>query len=108
MFREFISYRRDDTEREAADVYETLNARFPGEVYLDQGELADGDDFEQEIFSALKSARVVIIVIGPLWATIKDGSGKPRIQNSKDVLRREVETALEDRSKTVIPVLVKE
>jgi hypothetical protein len=50
----------------------------------------------------------VLVVIGPQWLTIADKTGQPRIQKRTDLVRAEIELALETDSTQVIPILVDE
>jgi hypothetical protein len=45
-------------------------------------------------------------VIGPQWADIRDASGKRRLEDPKDFVRREVAAGLQRKDVRVIPVLV--
>ena len=104
--RVFISYRRQDSAAYAGRVYDAMVDRF-GErnVFMDL-DLAPGVDFVERITKAVSACQVLIEVIGPTWATVKDDEGKIRIADPEDFVRLELEIALKRPEVTVIPVLV--
>jgi hypothetical protein len=55
---------------------------------------------------AVGACHVLIVVMGPRWATIEDEDGGVRIAEPGDFVRLEVGTALRRSDVTVIPVLV--
>lgn len=102
----FISYRRDDTEYVASWIRERLERYFGKErVFEDVYSIEPGSDFVREITSAVTSCVVLIAVIGDQWLTISDSDGRRRLDDPKDWVRIEIETALE-RNIHVVPVLV--
>jgi hypothetical protein len=102
----FISYRREDTSGHAGRLYDAMAARF-GEpnVFVDV-DLDPGVDFVHRIREAIGACRVLLVVMGPRWATLPDEAGDPRLADAEDFVRLEVETALNRPDLTVIPVLV--
>ena len=102
----FISYRREDTAGHAGRLYDTMAARFgQPNVFVDV-DLAPGVDFVQRISEAVGECRVLLVIIGPRWASLTDDEGATRIADPDDFVRLEVETALRRAEVTVIPVLV--
>ncbi|MCD6015417.1 MAG: hypothetical protein K0R41_45 [Geminicoccaceae bacterium] len=102
----FISYRREDTAGHAGRLYDTMAARFgQPNVFVDV-DLAPGIDFVQRISEAVGECRVLLVIIGPRWASLTDDEGAIRIADPDDFVRLEVETALRRAEVTVIPVLV--
>jgi hypothetical protein len=103
----FISYRREETAGHAGRLYDAVAARF-GErnVFMDV-DMAPGVDFVDRITEAVADCDVLLVVIGPEWATLPDDRGRPRLSNPEDYVRLEVETALRTPDITVIPVLVR-
>jgi TIR domain len=102
----FISYRREDTAGHAGRLYDTMAARFgQPNVFVDV-DLAPGIDFVQRISEAVGECRVLLVIIGPRWASLTDDEGATRIADPDDFVRLEVETALRRAEVTVIPVLV--
>jgi TIR domain len=101
----FITYRREETAAHAGRLHDAMAARFgEGNVFMDV-DMAPGVDFVERITEAVASCHVLIVVMGPGWATIRDAQG-PRIANPEDLVRLEVETALRRPDVTPIPVLV--
>jgi hypothetical protein len=103
--RVFLSYRRDDTAGYAGRLYDRLNARFTGRIFMDVVGLEPGMDFVSEIERAVGSCQVLIALIGKQWLSVADSAGRRRLDRSDDFVRLEIATALRRRI-CVIPVLV--
>lgn len=102
----FISYRREDSAGQAGRLYDRLSARFGrNRVFMDVDSIGAGKDFTQEIERAIGSSKAFVVIIGRDWLTVSDGR-QPRLNDPRDFVRMEVETAL-NRPVTVIPVLVR-
>jgi hypothetical protein len=102
----FISYRRDDTSGHAGRLYDAVAERLgQGNVFMDV-ELKPGVDFVDRITEVVGECRVVLVVIGPAWASPASGEGEGRIADPDDFVRLEVRTALLRSDVSVIPVLV--
>lgn len=106
----FISYRQSDTQSEASRLKENFAEVF-GErnVFFDIETLEPGLNFAEAIEKTIRQSHVVLVLIGPTWAEVKDANGKLRLFNEDDWVRREVAMALSlnGRGTTVIPILVK-
>jgi hypothetical protein len=76
-------------------------------VFMDV-DLAPGVDFVERITEVVSACQVLIVVMGPNWATVEDEDGDVRIADPDDFVRLEVETALRRPEVTPIPVLVSE
>ena len=101
----FVSYRREDSEHLAGRLYDRLADRFgEGQVFMDVDTIELGVDFGEEIVRAVARCKVLLAVIGPGWLTAADERGPRRLDNPKDFVRLEIETAL-DRGVRVIPIL---
>src|SRR3954454_14704147 len=101
----FISYRRQETAAYAGRLYDAVMPRFgEGNVFMDV-DLEPGIDFVERITAAVGACHVLIVVMGPGWATLEDEDGV-RIAEPGDFVRLEVATALRRSDVTVIPVLV--
>jgi len=103
----FISYRREDS----ADVTGRINDHFYrafGEerIFTDVDNIPLGVDFREHIDREVSHCEVLIAVIGPQWATIKNEHGERRLEDPADFVRLEIESALK-RDIPVIPVLVR-
>lgn len=102
----FISYRREETSWAAGWLFDRLSERFgAGQVFMDVDSIDLGGDFVEGITSAVISCDVLLPLIGERWATITDEFGQRRLNNPKDFVRLEIETALA-RNIRVIPILV--
>jgi YVTN family beta-propeller protein len=102
----FICYRREETAAHAGRLYDALVAQF-GEpnVFMDI-ELEPGIDFVDRITEVVGSCHVLLVILGPKWATLSDGADHARIADEEDFVRLEVETALRRSDVRVIPLLV--
>ena len=103
----FISYRRrGDSAGFAARLTDRLVGHFgAGRCFRDIEDIESGTDFVQAIEDAVGSCEVMIVVIGTDWLTLKDGSGRRRLDNPEDFVRLEVAAGLR-RGIRVVPVLV--
>jgi TIR domain len=104
--RVFISYRRQDSAAYAGRLYDAMVSRF-GErnVFMDL-DLPPGVDFVERITEAVSTCQVLIEIIGPTWATVRNEAGEVRIADPEDYVRLELGIALRRPDVTVIPVLV--
>jgi hypothetical protein len=102
----FISYRRDDAGGWAGRMEDDLADRFGSDRVFRDIKIPAGVDYEQHIEQVLDACHVVVVVIGPEWATLKDDDGMLRLKQADDLLRREIERALARADVEVIPVLV--
>jgi TIR domain len=104
--RVFITYRREETAAHAGRLYDAMVARFgEANVFMDV-DMAPGVDFVERITEAVAACHVLIVVMGPKWATVEDERGTARLADPEDFVRLEVETALRRPDVTPIPVLV--
>jgi CHAT domain-containing protein/TIR domain-containing protein len=104
--RILINYRRDDGAAYAGRIYDTLMAQAPERpVFMDIDTIGVGVDFRSAIEQALDASDVVIAIIGRQWLASVDHEGRRRLENPNDLVRMELEAALE-RDIRVIPVLV--
>lgn len=103
----FIGYRRDDTADVSGRVFDRLHAAFgAGQVFKDVDNLPIGSDFGEHILTILPRCRVFLAMIGPGWSSVEDEGGARRLENAKDWVRIELETALATPGLQVVPVLV--
>jgi TIR domain len=104
--RIFINYRRQDTAPAAAHLHASLARRFGAQkVFRDLVTIEPGQDFSAVIDQAIGATSVFIALIGRRWLTLKGRDGKRRLDDPKDLLRLEIESALR-LGTPVIPVLV--
>jgi uracil-DNA glycosylase len=106
MSRIFINYRRQDTEGYVGRLYDHLIQHFEQQdIFMDVDSIPPGADFVQVLEEAVAGCDVLIAVIGPQWATIKDDTGERRLNQWNDFVRIEIASALK-QNKLVIPLLV--
>lgn len=107
MPRLFLSYRRADTIAITGRIHDRLEAIFGEDnVFKDVDDIPLGVDFRTIIENEIARCDVVLVIIGPLWASITHADGLKRLEDKRDVVRIEVESALKAAHVTVIPVLV--
>jgi glycerophosphoryl diester phosphodiesterase len=105
--RVFISYRRQETAWPARQLHDVLAAELGADrIFKDVDDIEPGDDFVEQIQSAVGSCQVLLALIGPQWLTVTDAKGARRIDDAADFVRLEVETALSRDDVRVIPILV--
>lgn len=101
----FLAYRRRDSAAHVGRLADRLKAEFgEGQVFEDIG-LTVGVDYVENIRRVLQRATVMLVVIGPRWLNHKARGGGRQIDESSDLHREEIRTALERRI-LVVPVLV--
>jgi hypothetical protein len=104
--RIFMSYRRDDTAYSAGWLFDRLASHFGSDqVFKDIDSIELGDDFTEVITTAVGSCDVLLALIGDQWLTITNQDGRRRLEDPRDFVRLEIETAL-TRNVRVIPILV--
>lgn len=102
----FVSYRHKDGKGYAFLLRDHLLKSYDqGEVFLDIEAMRPGEDFWAKIEKAIVQSNALIAVIGPSWLEIRDENGRRRLDNTEDMVRLEIATALQ-RGIQVIPVLV--
>lgn len=102
----FISYRRLDSAIFSQWLAAQLRAAYGQRcVFIDTENIRDAEIWAHKISTPLESARVVIVVIGKSWLSIKDEHERRRIDLPDDWVRREIEISLRG-GKTVIPLLI--
>ena len=102
----FVSYRRQDTQSATGRLCDKLQAHFgDDQVFHDIESIDAGADFAATIESKIAASSVVLVMIGPHWASVAGPDGQGRLFNPKDYVRLEIAVALQ-RGITLIPVLV--
>ena len=101
----FISYRRQDSADITGRIYDGLIQHFgKTAVFKDVDSIPLGIDFREHLREHVGRCSILIAIIGKNW--LVGGEGKqPRLNDARDHLRIELETALQ-RNIPVIPVLV--
>ncbi len=102
----FICYRRDDSSAVTGRIYDRLIQKFGKEaIFKDIDSIPLGRNFKQHIDSTIRQCNVVLVVIGDKWMEQGRDVGQRRIDDPRDYVRIEIESALV-RDIPVIPVLV--
>ena len=103
----FISYRRADSADVTGRIYDRLMRHF-GEsaIFKDVESIPLGIDFKEHLEKAVGKCKICLVVIGDKWLDATDSSQNQRLQDPRDFVRIEVETAL-NRNIPVIPLLVR-
>ena len=102
----FICYRRDDAAGYSRSIYDRVNARFPGRVFMDVTGITPGSDYSRVIQDTVGTCHALLAIIGKSWVTMVDDSNRRRLDLADDYVRHEIATAL-SRNIAVIPVLVR-
>jgi hypothetical protein len=101
-----ISYRREDSAYQSGSIRDWLAARFGREnVFIDVDSIPPGVDFRSHLDREVTACDYLIAVIGKVWLTVCDATGRRRLDDPADFVRLELEAALK-RDIPVIPVLV--
>lgn len=104
--RIMISYRREDSAAITGRIYDRLVLRYSREaIFKDVDSIPLGANFKQHLDSVITQCGVLLVVIGHKWLNVNDIAGKRRLNNPRDVVRIEIESALQ-RNIPVIPLLV--
>jgi len=108
----FISYRRLD-EGYSGRLWDRLRQWFADDIlFYDQAALRSGERFPAQIEQAVRSARVMLVVIGPEWTSDKQLNRLRENEGRVDFVRREVSLALSrqrtemDGGPVIIPILM--
>jgi hypothetical protein len=99
----FISYRRDDSSGYAGRLHDALrDVLGDANVRMDVDDFAAGGEFAVEAKEMAGGSDVLLALMGSRWA---EGANAARLADPADLLRQEIETALE-KGVRVIPVLL--
>jgi hypothetical protein len=102
----FLSYRREEAAVHAGWLHDKMEAHFGnGHVFID-ADLEFSENFVRRMTQVLGDCQVMVVMIGPRWATVEGKEGRPRLFESQDFVRYEVETALQRTDVKVVPVLI--
>lgn len=107
MSRILISYRREDSADVTGRIDDRLVQQFGRvAVFMDVDSIPFGVDFRKYLDQQVAKCDVFLAVIGPDWDGSKHNDGKSRLEDPRDFVRIEIESALK-REILVIPVLVR-
>ncbi len=102
----FINYRRGDDPGNTGRLFDHLQEAFrPEQLFMDVESIEPGLDFVKVLEDQVAQCDIVLTVIGHNWIEARDEAGGRRLDNPKDFVRIEIESALA-QGKRVIPVLV--
>jgi TIR domain len=100
-----ISYRRADTEAIAGRIRDRLAARYGEDaIFMDIDNIPFGKDFRVHLSEAIVQSDILLVIVGQRWLGAGRGGAK-RIDDETDLVRLEVETAL-NNAVPIIPVLI--
>ena len=101
----FISYRRELSADVTGRIYDRLSQHFEKKnIFKDVDSVPLGFDFRKFIDNEVSKCRIMLVVISKDWTSVKNTEGKRRIDDPKDFVRIEVESALK-RNIPIIPIL---
>ncbi|HEX5114670.1 MAG TPA: toll/interleukin-1 receptor domain-containing protein [Pseudonocardiaceae bacterium] len=104
----FINYRGEDSHSYGALLYTELTRQFGADrVFLDCESIPAGADFVEDILTRVRSAVVLLAVMGPRWLHATGATGKRRIDDPADWVRRELIAAFAAGVR-VVPVLTEQ
>jgi formylglycine-generating enzyme required for sulfatase activity len=106
MNKILISYRREDSADVTGRIYDRLIQAFDREsVFKDVDSIPLGVDFRTYLDAQVAKCHVFLAVIGRDWMKTKGVKSKSGLEDPKDFVRIEIESALK-REIPLIPVLV--
>jgi TIR domain len=102
----FISYRRQDSGDVTGRIYDRLVQQFGREaIFKDVDSIPLGVDFRGVLDNAVGQCNLLLAVIGRQWLSGQNESGARRLDDPRDFVRIEIESAIR-RDIPVIPLLV--
>lgn len=108
----FISYRRSDLSLEAEWLHSLIRTFFgEGAAFFDKLEIAGGTRWDETLRTCVRSAKIVLVLIGPAWLKEQAPSGKRRLDHEDDWVRQEVMAAIasyeaDPANVRIFPVLI--
>lgn len=104
MTHVFLNYRGVDEPFGVAMLDRELSARFGSEaVFFASKSIQLGAAWEKELFDAVERSDALLVIMGRHWLADVDETGRRRIDDPDDYVRREILLALQ-LGKNVIPV----
>ena len=98
MSKILISYRREDSADVTGRIDDRLVQQFGRQaVFVDVDSIPFGLDFRKHLDEQVAKCDVFLAVIGPDWMGPKDSQGKTRLEDPRDFVRIEIESALNVR-----------
>jgi TIR domain len=102
----FISYRRHDTAGYARRLYDGITGRLGAHNIFMDIHFDPGTDSVDRIRQAVRACDVMLVIVGPRWATLETPDGVARLSDPQDFVRLEVEAGLHRPDVALVPVLV--
>ncbi len=100
-----INYRREDSLPYVGRMRDHLEKVYqPNKIFLDITNIEGGENYTSIIEKTIKECECCIVVIGPSWLKAEK-HGKLRLNDPKDLVRREIILALKYGIK-IVPILV--
>jgi len=100
----FVNYRQDDTLHHLQPLGFKLRTRLGQDrIFIARRDIGAGL-WRDRIQTAIRSCKVMLVLIGPQWLTIEDEHGSRKLDDPDDIVRWEIESAFAEE-KTVVPVL---
>jgi uncharacterized protein YjbI with pentapeptide repeats len=100
----FICYRRKDTGGYAGRIYDHLVQRFGKDgVLFDVSAGGTAELLREWVIRVVPNAAAIVVLLGEEWLT--DRSARRRIHESDDIVRLEIELALQNQI-PIIPILI--
>ena len=107
MTKIFISYRRADSKDMTERVCDRLRKLFGGRsVIQDLGQRWGGENYREKIREWIPQCDVTLAMIGERWLEPQPDTRMPRLHDPRDLLRQELELALNGGCRKGVPVLV--
>ncbi|NHD17799.1 MULTISPECIES: toll/interleukin-1 receptor domain-containing protein [unclassified Actinopolyspora] len=101
----FVNYRNEDGHDAAVAVERELSRRFGDEkVFRASKSIRPGEDFRGALTRGSSGARVLLVLIGDRWLSMRDAEGNVLLDKEEDWTRAEILNALESGAR-VIPVM---
>jgi formylglycine-generating enzyme required for sulfatase activity len=102
----FISYRRSDSQDVVGRIGDHLTKHFGCEhIFLDRDSIDYGAAFPDRLKQAVQDSKLLLVVMGSTWLSVRDGKGKRRLDSPDDWVRKEIALALE-MGRYVVPILL--
>jgi hypothetical protein len=102
----FLSYRRADSAGIVGRIYDRLISELgPSRVFRDVDNIPFGVNFLGYLESVIRRCTVLLVIIGQDWLTASTPNGLRRLDDPSDVVRIEIESALQYKL-LVVPLLV--
>lgn len=102
----FLNYREQDTLYHLGPLDYRLKNRFGADrVFFAKRGIDVGDQWREAIEDAIGKSTVMLVLIGPRWLGVTDEKGQRKLDDPNDIVRWEIETAL-DQGMRLVPVLL--